>query len=325
MLLAEWAEGGEIYHIAIDDTYVYFTATFTSMETLETFGEVWQVAKDGSTTTALSNGETPPPHNNAYDIAYNIAVDDTHVYWANYGDGTIKRAEKNTFLGRSNLAVEQQLPTGIAVDDNYVYWVDLIDGIVRLVPKGGPVCGGAGNPECTELGSGPPGARHLVVDAENIYWTIAGDHDGAVAKLSKNGGGVEFLAEGQANPYRIVVDSDNVYWMNRGTSGAGYLDGTVVGMPKNGGDLFVYADEVYESITLAADETHLYWGERGLARILKVPKVGGPVSISVDSPVRVDGGNIYAETGVFAADIAIDESAIYWAYHFGGLVLKIVK
>src|SRR5262245_36909397 len=52
-----------------------------------------------------------------------VAADATHVYWTNYGDGTVRRMPLGG--GASTLVATGQLrPAGIAVDRDFVYWAN---------------------------------------------------------------------------------------------------------------------------------------------------------------------------------------------------------
>ena len=90
----------------------------------------------GSILAVGVNGDSPPE-----ELALNqskpadLAVDGQHLYWANFGDGTIRRMA--LLYGQpETVASDQNAPNGVAVDETYVYWtVYAADGAVRRAPK----------------------------------------------------------------------------------------------------------------------------------------------------------------------------------------------
>jgi hypothetical protein len=133
-------------------------------------GFVKQAPKTGSSTPiTLSMSEDKP---------WDVAVDDTHVYWTNLDNpGTVKMAPKGGGAV-TTLAENLGTPYGIAVDpdDNppplYIYWTNFSDNTVMRLPK-----------SHADAGEAP-----------------------------------FVLASGQANPAAIAVLSNNIYWVNQGAS-----------------------------------------------------------------------------------------------------------
>ena len=76
---------------------------------------------------------------NPFTAPAGVAVDSTHVYWANSSDGTIDEARLNTF-GPATLISGQASPWGVAVDSGHIYWANSGDGTIKEAPlTGGPV------------------------------------------------------------------------------------------------------------------------------------------------------------------------------------------
>lgn len=75
----------------------------------------------------LATGEAKP---------VSITADDTNAYWANEGDGAIRRCavggcnEKPT-----TIATSKGLPEGITVDADAIYWADSVAGAIFRLPK----------------------------------------------------------------------------------------------------------------------------------------------------------------------------------------------
>ena len=118
-LLVEANEGGE--------SAIYFT-TFAAL------GGVKRVApgSPGQVTTIAADQAYPN----------GLAVDATHVYWTNRGDGTVKRMPKGGAPGEppTVIATGQVAPGPIVVDETHVYWAnegtsDLANGSIMKIQK----------------------------------------------------------------------------------------------------------------------------------------------------------------------------------------------
>ena len=184
---------------------------------------------------------------------FGVAVDATHLYWADTANDAVMRTD----LDGSNLItlvadVPGSHPYGVAVDATHVYWTDLqtqlvkradldgsnpetiIDGTGQLQPAAIAVDGShlylgdvAGNgrimkanldgSEFTTLLDTTPYPFAIAVDGSHIYWAITGPNEGAggaIWRSALDGTGAATIATGQAHPAGIAVDSNYVYWAN---------------------------------------------------------------------------------------------------------------
>lgn len=150
------------------------------------------------------------------DAPYGVAVDATHVYWADSRANAIKRRALAT-LGTDLLAevVTRELGTrNLALDADRVYWLTT-DGLVRSRAKD------LASPAIT-LAVGQTAAESLIVDDRHVYWTTY-NAAGTVARVVKTGGTVELLATSQNFPWSIAQDCDTIYWTNHADFGTGEL------------------------------------------------------------------------------------------------------
>jgi hypothetical protein len=105
----------------------------------------------------LDGTNQPPGHRYRPEPPVGVAVDPTHLYWANSGsgaDGTVNVANLDGSSPRV-LVGGQNPPAGVAVDSTYVYWVN---------PDGGTVN------QANLDGSNP----HALVTRQNSYGVAVG-------------------------------------------------------------------------------------------------------------------------------------------------------
>jgi hypothetical protein len=122
--LATSPSGTGPYYLALDDSYIYWTAHATAT------GAIMKTAKDGSSSTPIASNQDRP---------YAIAIDSTTAYWTNLS-GTVMKVSLSGGTP-TLLATGQPTPTGIAVNGSSVYWVNANNGtgtpgsVMRLTPK----------------------------------------------------------------------------------------------------------------------------------------------------------------------------------------------
>lgn len=251
---------------------------------------------------------------------YGIAVNDTHVFWANSGNGEIWRAAKDG-SGALLLAEGQGAPWGIRLRGESVYWVShAIDGVLGKVP----IDGGAVVPIATA-----PAARDLVVSESFVFWTREPDDvervgldgadpqllvsanmlsntmalddtaiywvnigDGQVNRALPDGTEELHIAEGQAQPWGIEVDATHAYWTNS-------ADGSVRRVPKLGGALETLASGQIAPMGIALDEDYVYWADNETGVVAKAPKAGGETTVLADCQHR-------------PLKLAVDATHVYW-------------
>lgn len=184
----------------------------------------------------------------------------------------------------------------------------------------------------------------IALDAMHVYYAVD-DHtgfDGSIAKMSLDGSGWTLLASGQANPQGVAVDAARAYWGNsqRPTDG-----GIVMSVPTEGGSLTTEATATSPALDVALDANNLYWTIVGES-LMKRPIAGGSATvlgsnctnIAVDATgvycagtaitrVPLDGGApVTLATGyMFAVNIAVDETAVYWTDPYNATLTKVAK
>lgn len=232
-----------------------------------------------------------------------LAVDGTHVYWANGGsgaaDGAIQRTAKLLGGAPSALATGRVSPAGLTLDGGDVLWVEQghpgqSDGALLRVPVAGgaPVVLAGALPLPLALatdgvsvyvtaqegnallsvprGGGAPstlaslsGPRELALDGAFVYVTCA---DGSLSRVPLAGGGPTVLASGLGDPWGVAVDGSSVYVRDAGA-------GTLLAVPKAGGAAVTLASGLDSSRSVVRDGASLVYGSGGA--LFTLPVAGG--------------------------------------------------
>lgn len=227
----------------------------------------------------------------ARNLPSGMAIDRTHLYWADFGAGSI--AELSLGGGSAvELATGQAQPSKLAVDATSLYWTNYAMGM----PGAGSVMTvslGGGTPMMLASGQTAPGM--IRVDARGVYWINGGSapnfDDGAVMALPLGSSSPVAIASNQRQPLGLALDVVNLYWTNSG-------DGTVMSAPIGGGSATVLASGQPRPSGLALDGDHLYWTNLD-GTVVKMPLGGGPVTTLASGQPDPQ-------------SIAVDTTSVYW-------------
>ena len=150
-----------------------------------------------------------------------VAVDSTHIYWTPGFTGAIGRANLDGSGVDENFVAGTDLPAGIAVDSTHIYWTNFGGDSV-----GRAALDGSGSDPSFIAANDPWG---LAVGSGHIYWANRGGSTIARADLDGSGVDQSFIS-GASDPFGVAVDGAHVYWANNGTGtiGRANLDGTGV-------------------------------------------------------------------------------------------------
>jgi len=241
----------------------------------------------------LGGGTVQTLHHSCTFNPYQMAADDTHVYFADWADDKVKRIPVAggtiTNVANGNRLI---LHRGIALDSTHVYWGDNT-GIQRIAKSGGAA---------QVLAAGADSAN-LAVDSTHVYWTDWNMGAGRIRRVAKTGGAVQDVITGLDNPYGIALDSTYVYFTELGT-------GKAYRVNKNGTGLTSYvASDIspYMAETIAANSTHVFWTDTTgthTGRVRRAPVGGGTIE---DLAL-----GLFGPRGV-----SLDSTHVYWGDYDG--------
>jgi hypothetical protein len=152
-----------------------------------------------------------------------VAVNGSHIYWANQNAGTIGVANLDGTGVNQSLITGASSPDGVAVDGQHIYWTNFGSGTIGVANLDG-----TGVNE--SLISGAVFPVGVAVDGRHIYWTND-TFPGTIGVANLDGTDVnESLITASGFPRGVAVDSQHVYWANGNASALGEanLDGSAV-------------------------------------------------------------------------------------------------
>jgi hypothetical protein len=226
------------YHVAVDDTNVYWT---------DSSGDrVMRAPIAGGWPTVVASTGTPSPAG--------IAVDGTSVYWASTGGQRLLKCPKDACDCVPTVIAAPFDVTEIALDAQNVY--ASVGG--RLLACA--ISGCRNNP--TVLVSGLGAASAIAVDKVNVYWV-----NSKVMKCAVGGcaNAPTVLAAGPPSPQGIAVDGKNVYWTDY--SGGAVLKCAISGCP---GGPSVVASDAGQPAGIATDGVRAFFTDIGPASSLSI-------------------------------------------------------
>ena len=199
-----------------------------------------------------------------------VAVDASHLYWANVGSNTIGRANLDGTGIEQSFITGASSPFAVAVDAGHVYWANFgLNTIGRANLDGTGI-------EQSFIDTDASSPRSVAVDAGHVYWTNFDQNtiSSTIGRANLDGSGVEqsFI---DTDALGIAVDADHVYWTNPrfdtiGSIGRANLDGTGIDQS------FINTD----AFGIAVDAGHVYWTNAQFATIGRANLDGSGVDAS---------------------------------------------
>jgi hypothetical protein len=267
--------------------------------------------------------------------ALGVAVEGSHIYWADPSNGTIGRANldgSNTenFIEVPPSECEEiepgvfaQVPSKpryVAVDAGHIYWTNT----GKLDEDGEPAEGGGtigradidGSETSIEPGfiCGASNPQGIAVNATHIYWAKAAKDpvQRSLARAAIDGSEVEpefhKLFTNNSVPYGIALNANHVYFaFNEGSSNNGYLERMTLG----GGESTVMFISKVGIRGVAVDGANIYWAAQGEETVGRVP-ISDFGSGSCAGIITCEKEFAKGITGALNG-LAVDASHLYWS------------
>jgi hypothetical protein len=243
---------------------------------------------------------------------FSMTVDETNVYWTEYGDptddnGSIKSCPvTGCGAGPTVYALLQAAPRGIAVDGQSVYWGTAAGQVGTGAIWSCAIGGCGGKPTKVATADTPFG---VAVDATSVYW--AEFYDETVNRAPKGGGSAALVWDGGTGPgtpngaQELVIDTGFVYINDQNDD--------VFRVAIGGGSLVpMYTDPsgpVVGVFGLAVDSKDVYIGSLGGIFQMSKSATSGASTLAPDVTDVVDlkvdpaGGTVYwADFGSVGTD-----------------------
>ena len=172
--------------------------------------EIWAANLDGTSPHAIVTGQIG---------AEGIAVNSSHLYWADAPDGTIWEANLNGGSPHTILT-SQRGQTGLAVTASQIYWANNGGGVDRAGAIWAANLDGS-SPHAIVTGQTLPSG--VAADASHVYWADEGNEtagNGTISEANPDGTSPHAIVTGQTTPSGVAVDPSHLYWASNG-------DGTV--------------------------------------------------------------------------------------------------
>lgn len=291
--------------LSVEGDAIFVTEIIDELQDFDRrYSSAWTVGINGTQFLSLGSSQENFPEPNRPDPR-RILADATHVYWLELGDKSLYRtlrgggvpqevittdvydfglrddaiywaqesAQTIWLLAKSGGSPSKVVEYGskileLVADNSGAYWINTSGELLHVSAYAGDNIEKLTQEPCSAL-------RDLTLDSSHVYWTYRGSgaacyQDRAIRRISKGGGPVENIAEGQlaGQVTNIAVDQNSVYWSYVG----GTLDWGIRKIPKIGGSSTLIVAGAMEvlpvsvlatiSITptdLAVDSTHLYW------------------------------------------------------------------
>ena len=207
---------------------------------------------------------------------------DAFVYWTEFTDGTVGRANLDgSGANDSFITTGQADVDAVAVDGQHVYWTSLESNTV-----GRANLDGSGVNDGFITGAQRP--QGVAVDAQHLYWSDGSD----IGRANLDGTGVNQSFISGVGAEGLAVDGQHIYWAAGGEIGRANLDGSGVDQS------FITATDAQ---SVAVDGQHIYWTNFYPAYTIGRANLDG---------TGVDQSFITEFDGL---GVAVDGQHVYWA------------
>ena len=278
-------EGEYIKVATVDEEALYFLDDIGSSAVLKKVS----LLGDSTPTTLVSGQSDSIPDDG-------MTIDDTHVYWGNFGTDDVRRVSKSG--GSAEILVSDPVNSGgmIVVSGKVIYGYEDVMNAEPGSPRSYrvmsvPTSGG----RSTVIASKRYGIDALASDGTYVYWA-SGSYEAILNRASLNSSnqsGTELITRaGHLAAQGTCLDGDQIYW---GLSGGDGRSGEVLRLSLSGNSANVSTTlgQGYEYVySLVCNSSHVYWkankdGVRAVWRVAKgsddIELVTGTEDVSGDT------------------------------------------
>jgi len=193
LIATEIVTGTRPWNLAVDDSYVYWTAPFNY--------EVGRAdKKDGANIVSLASGS-----GSAGFGAWGLALDANFVYWVTTS-AVLRCAKAGCANAPTKVTATNATARYIAVDDTYAYYTESTTMTLNRVPKGGGAA--------TVFATFTEQPEHVVLDGAYLYVTLGT----SVVRVAVANGAVQTLVQSPqvTSPRYLTIALDKVYFTELG-------------------------------------------------------------------------------------------------------------
>jgi hypothetical protein len=207
---------------------------------------IWAANLDGSSPHAIVTGLTDPA---------GVAVDSSHLYWADSITGTINEASLDG-TGAHSIVTGPVLPIGVAVSGGHIYWSD--QG--NLAEGSGSIWEAnldGSDPHAVVTGQNVPDA--VAVGAGHLYWADDGLADaageGTIWEANLDGSSPHTIVTGQTLG-GLAADTSHLYWSSLGDTPD---NSTIVEAGLDGTNPHPIITGLNSPAGVASNASNIYW------------------------------------------------------------------
>jgi sugar lactone lactonase YvrE len=182
-------------------------------------------------------------------IPIGIAVDSSHIYWANFNYSSIGRADRDGQNVNQSFITGGANSAGVAIDGSHIYWANVNSGTIGRADLDGQNVN-------QRFITGAYFPMAVAVDGSHVYWANAlqgGRENTTIGRADLDGQNVNQSFITSPRPYALAVDGSHIYWANGGGNAIGRadLDG------QNVNESFI--TDASTPFGVAVDGSHIYW------------------------------------------------------------------
>ena len=182
-----------------------------------------------------------------------VAVNSSHIYWANSSTGTIGRANLDGTSPDQNIVSGADTPCGVAVDAAHVYWANSNSTTIGRANLDG------GSPSQSFI-TGANVPLSVAVDSAHVYWDACTGGGTTIGRVDLDGVSNKdpSFVTGGDNTCGVAVDGSYVYWANYVMSVNSIGRASIGGGP--GDNSFITGAN--NPCGVAVDGSYVYWANQ---------------------------------------------------------------